>query len=109
MKKVVIAFDVDGTLRCNCTEICQDVNRRIVDLVYIMSKMKNTRIMIWSGGGADYARAFFFRFQEASGLKRIHYAGKLDSSTWKWGKPDIAIDDIQSCELGTVNLIVNEK
>ena len=27
MKKIRIAFDVDGTLRCNCTETCRDPNQ----------------------------------------------------------------------------------
>lgn len=108
MKRVVVAFDVDGTLRCNCTPTCRDVNRRIVDLMYIMRHMKNVSIMVWSGGGAAYAQHFMHRF-ESDLIKGMHYASKLDPSTWKWGKPDIAIDDIQDCELGTINLIVREK
>lgn len=108
MKNIVVAFDTDGTLRCNCTETCQDVNRRIVDLFMILKHMKNTRLMVWSGGGADYARNFFEpKFTDLS--KGVCFASKLDPTTWKWGRPDIAIDDIQECELGVVNLIVREK
>lgn len=113
MRKITIAFDVDGTLRCNCSETCQDVNRRIVDLVYILSSMKNTKIIVWSGGGADYARNFMSKFN----FKHITYASKMFGGYDEQGKPifnpdikpDIAIDDIQDCELGTINLIVNEK
>lgn len=50
MKQVVIAFDVDGTLRCNCTDTCQDVNKRVIDGLYYFKHLKNTHIMIWSGG-----------------------------------------------------------
>lgn len=105
MKMVLVAFDIDGTLRCNCTETCRDVNRRIVDLLLYMQRMKNTRVMIWSGGGAEYARNFMQPFN----LKEVHYASKLDPTTWKWGQPDIAIDDMQECNLGKINLIVREK
>lgn len=100
MKTVTIAFDVDGTLRCNCTETCRDVNRRIVDLVYILERMKNTKIIVWSGGGADYARSFMGKFN----FKGVTYASKLDDI-----KPDIAIDDQQDFNLATFNLIVREK
>lgn len=108
MRDICIAFDVDGTLRCNCTETCRDVNRRIVDLLDIMLHMKNTNVMIWSGGGADYARQFGEQFSRIT-QGRVHYASKIDPSTWKWGKPDIAIDDIQDTAIGLINLIVREK
>lgn len=106
MNTVIIAIDVDGTLRCNCTDTCQDVNRRIVDLLYILKHFKNVKIMVWSGGGVEYARNFMSKFEVAKG---VHYASKVDKSTWKWGQPDIAIDDIQEFNLGKVNLIVREK
>lgn len=101
MRTIVICFDVDGTLRCNCTDTCQDVNRRIVDLLYILATFKNTKIVIWSGGGADYARSFMSRLDLPKG---ITFASKLDGL-----RPDIAIDDIQDTALGKINLIVREK
>lgn len=108
MRKVVVAFDVDGTLRCNHTEDCQDINRRVVDALIFFKHMKNTHVMIWSDGGADYARSFLEpKFPELS--KDVHFASKIDTTTWKWGQPDIAIDDIQECNLGKINLIVREK
>lgn len=103
MEKTVIAFDVDGTLRCNCTDTCRDVNRRIMDLLFIMHSLKNTKIVVWSGGGAQYAEAFMRPFVEGK-LKGITYASKLDGL-----RPDIAIDDIQDTALGTINLIVRGK
>lgn len=107
MNKIVVAFDIDGTLRCNCTDTCQDVNQRIVEGLYFFKHMKNVRIMIWSGGGVDYVRQFMYRHN--IGEQGICIASKLDQSTWKWGRPDIAIDDMQSCNLGMLNLIVREK
>jgi hypothetical protein len=108
MQKIVYAFDVDGTLRCNCTPTCQDINRQVVDGLIFLKHMKNSRIMIWSGGGAEYARNFFAsKFPEMS--KGICFASKLDPSTWKWGQPDWACDDIQECNLAKYNAIVREK
>lgn len=104
MKKVVIAFDVDGTLRCNCTPTCRDVNDDMFDLLNILRRMKNTKIIVWSGGGADYARSFMSPFD----IPGLTYASKLNYYM-QHGKPDIAIDDIQDTGLGTFNLICKEK
>lgn len=102
MKKVTIAFDVDGTLRCNCTDTCDSGNQRIYDLFTILATFKNIDLYVWSGGGADYAR----RFADKLGLpvKPSRCISKFDGF-----KPDIAIDDIQETALGTLNLIVKEK
>lgn len=101
MKKVRIAFDVDGTLRCNCTEMCQDPNEDIVKLYNILAKFKNVELYVWSGGGASYAYSFAVKF----GLKEARCISKLDANF----KPDIAIDDIHDTALGVLNLIVKEK
>jgi hypothetical protein len=103
MRKVKIAFDVDGTLRCNCTDICEDPNTRIVELFNILSNFKNVSLYIWSGGGADYARRFYNKFP----LNRINESHIIS----KIGAPamDIAIDDIQDTAIGKINLIVREK
>ena len=102
MKRVTIAFDVDGTLRCNCTETCREPNQRIIDLWCILQTFKIVELYVWSGGGADYA----WEYAREYGLdaKDSHCISKLTGFT-----PDIAIDDIQDCELGLLNLIVREK
>jgi len=102
MKKVKIAFDVDGTLRCNCTDTCKDPNEDIVELFRILDKFKNTELYVWSGGGAEYARSFARLYKLKVGDARC---------ISKIGAPqmDIAIDDIQDTALGTFNLIVHEK
>lgn len=105
MNKVVIAFDIDGTLRCNCTPTCQDVNQRILTLLSILRTFKNVNIMIWSGGGAEYARSFMRPFA----IHHVCFASKIDPTTWQWGKPDIAIDDQQEFNMAIINLIVKEK
>ena len=55
MKRVVIAFDVDGTLRDNTKEGVI-ANEDIRTLLRILSKMKNTNMIVWSGSGELYAR-----------------------------------------------------
>lgn len=117
MKTIAIAFDVDGTLIS--TEPDADgmpiVNERIRNLLIALSSFKNVKICVWSGGGAGYA-------QHVSRQICIHkyvdfYADKNHQGKDVNGKhifvpdmkPHIAIDDIQSCELGELNLIVREK
>lgn len=117
MKSVSIAFDVDGTLIS--TEKDKDgmpiVNERIRNLLIALSSFKNVKIFVWSGGGAGYA-------QHVARQINIHpyvtaYADKNHQGRDVNGKhiflpdmkPDIAIDDIQACELGLLNLIVREK
>lgn len=102
MKTIKIAFDVDGTLRCNCTDTCQDPNQRIVDMFNTLASFKNTEMYVWSGGGANYA-----------GQHARMYAlpVKIGNCISKISAPqmDIAIDDIQDTAIGTINLIVREK
>lgn len=106
MKRIVIAVDVDGTLRCNCTETCEDPNKRIVELVKTLVTFKNVKIIVWSGGGKAYAQ----RFMDKYGMPpKVKAASKLDPSTWIYGRPQIAIDDIQDTAIADINLIVREK
>lgn len=102
MKIIKIAFDVDGTLRCNCNETCEDSNQDIVDLFRILRKFKNTELFVWSGGGASYARRFAELYKLP--IKDNHCISKFNAP-----QMDIAIDDIQATALGTLNLIVREK
>lgn len=104
MKKVRIAFDVDGTLRCNCTGTCQDPNERIVGLFRILNSFKNTELYVWSGGGSDYARRFAELFELP--IRPSKCISKIGTA------PDfihIAIDDIQDTAIANINLIVHEK
>lgn len=102
MKKVTIAFDVDGTLRCNCTDTCQDPNEDVVAEFLLHAKKKNTEMYVWSGGGADYAKRFARLFELP--VKESNCISKFSGFM-----PDIAVDDIQDTALGRVNLIVREK
>lgn len=105
MKTIKIAFDIDGTLRCNCTEVCRDINKSILNLAIILDNFKNVELWAWSGGGGDYVKSFV---HSNSVLSSIFKDNRCIS---KIGAPqmDIAIDDIQDTALGTFNLIVKEK
>lgn len=102
MQTIKIAFDVDGTLRCNCTETCRNLNFNILTLFSILAGFKNTEMYVWSGGGAEYARQF--ANEHALAVKDSHCISKIGAP-----EMDIAIDDIQDTALGKINLIVREK
>lgn len=111
MKKTTIAFDIDGTLRDNTHEYeVGDMkkrihwNYRICEMAIILSKFKNVTCVIWSGGGKDYAERVMHEFNSHFGKTFKSAHSKLEPIN-----PDVAIDDVQECELGKINLIVREK
>ncbi len=105
MKKIVICFDVDGTLLNNTEKTSPFVaNERIRTLLITLSSFKNTKIIVWSGSGELCAR------QTVHSLGLEHYVdGYASKTNWKEINPDIAIDDIQNTAIGGLNLIVKEK
>lgn len=116
MKKVVIAFDCDGTLIQTVNAKGQMVaNERIRTLLITLASFKNTKIIVWSGGGELWAR----QVTRNLGIEKYvdNIMGKNVLGRDESGHPiisaditpDIAIDDIQSCTLGVLNLIVREK
>lgn len=116
MAKVIVAFDVDGTLIRNSEEVREHgkVYNDDVPIVHqintlqVLSTYKNIRIVVWSGGGKDYAATWGRRL----GLDKYvwRYASKLEHKQLKaMCDTLIAIDDIQSTQIGDVNLIVREK
>lgn len=111
MKKVIIAFDVDGTL----IDSEGNTNWRITELLRLLSRFKNTEIVVWSGGGKSYAEMIVRKLGLEKYVKRCedkNHLGKDEAGKHVFDpdlKPDIAIDDIQACELGSINLIVREK
>lgn len=117
MKEIIIAFDIDGTilnnegippetpthLRPRC-----GVNLEVILLIQILSKkMKNTKIIVWSGGGKEYAENICRLY----GLEKyVHRAyGKTEYNETTDGKIDICFDDVHTCELAEKNIIVKMK
>jgi hypothetical protein len=104
MKKVIFAFDVDGTLIDEASKPHYD----IVALLKIISKLfKNIRVIIWSGGGKDYAQLWVDRLQLSSCVWRV--ASKTEWQEIRKLGNVIAIDDIQDTAIGDINLIVKLK
>jgi len=104
MEKIVIAFDVDGTL----IDSDENVYEHISMLMFVFyTYFKNIRILVWSGGGKQYAETITRRL----GLDKYvwRFASKLEYAEIKRGRIIIAIDDVQDTRLGDINLIVRNK
>ena len=107
-----IAFDVDGTLRrSDADDIGQhgpeflgssDIgNEKVVELLKILASFKSIKIIVWSGGGADYARSICRTLLIDKYVDS--YASKLDAEHYD---VDICFDDQSDVELATVNIQV---
>lgn len=114
MSKVTIAFDVDGTLRDNTITDKVVANENIRTLLVILASFKNTKIVVWSGSGELYARQcgaamgidkYVDQYTTKNHIGMVDGVHQFDPEI----KPDIAVDDIQACVLGNINLIVREK
>ena len=113
MKEIIIAFDIDGTilnnegvppetptyLRPRC-----GVNLEVIMLIQILSKkMKNTRLIMWSGGGKQYAEQICREYGLEKYISRCYGKGECEEEI------DICFDDVHACELAKHNLIVKMK
>lgn len=116
MKEIIIAFDIDGTLLNNegippetPTHLRPQcgVNLEIVMLMQILSKMKNTKIYVWSGGGKEYAEQICRRYGFEKYVDRCFSKQEYDNGLY--GEVDICFDDIHACELAHKNIIVKTK
>lgn len=103
MEKVAFCFDVDGTL---INEDTQHHSTIALLRVLVLQKWKNVDVIVWSGGGKQYAETIGRRL----GLNSVKYHSKLEHNELrtKYHKL-IAVDDIQDTRLGDINLIVRNK
>ena len=128
MKEIIIAFDIDGTilnnegiqpetpthLRPRC-----GLNLEVVSLIQILGrKMKNTKVIVWSGGGKQYAEQIVREYglekyihacygKPTSAPAHLSKGDEYDESIY--GKVDICFDDVHACELAEKNIIVKMK
>ena len=110
MERIAVCFDVDGTI---VAEGDMPIASTIVLLRMLLhQKWKNVDFIIWSGGGADYARTMTRRFvgYDQELMKPVKYYSKMDYEAIR-AKYDkvVAIDDVQDTRLGDVNLIVRNE
>lgn len=108
MQKVAFCFDVDGTLIDEDTVIHSstlDILRAIA-----CQRWKNVDVIVWSGGGADYARTQYGRITKDMDERYIKFHSKLEHEQLRSKYTHlIAVDDIQDTLIGDVNLIVRNK
>lgn len=116
MIKTILAFDIDGTLITNLDPDREhgEVSSKevphpdIIAMLKTFSRFKNVKIVVWSGGGKAYAESIGRRLELDKYVWR--YAGKTEAPELvALGYPIVAIDDIQDCTLGDINLIVRNK
>lgn len=115
MKQIVIAFDIDGTIWGNPlvrgnhpSVVGNSLNLPIAHLMQLLHKhTKNTRIIVWSGGGKDYAEQIVQKFGLEKYVDGIY--GKHEYDETIYGKVDIAFDDEHAFELADKNIIVRMK
>lgn len=108
MKEVIIAFDIDGTLITNTNGVgVERLNIPVYQLLTLFRGMKNTKIVVWSGGGKEYAQQIAVKYGFAN-LVDV-FEGKHEYDETIYGKVDIAIDDQHEFALADKNLIVRMK
>jgi len=93
---MIIAFDVDGTL----INFDNTPNYRVIDILRWFQQ-NGDRIIIWSGGGMNYAE----HWNNKLGLNADEVVFKTKESALKIN-PDIAFDD-EFINLGKVNIKIN--
>jgi hypothetical protein len=99
MSKLVVAFDVDDTLivPAVATGFDRDVPNYETIAVYRWFQAQGHTMVIWSGGGADYAK----QWAEKLGLRAESYRDKHEP----WDPPDLSFDD-SDLTLAKVNVKV---
>lgn len=128
MDEIIIAFDVDGTILNNegiKPETPQylrprmGLNLEVITLIQILSrKMKNTKVIVWSGGGKQYAEQIVREY----GLEKYvhqcygkptnapaHLSKGDEYDETIHGKVDLCFDDVHACKLADKNIIVKMK
>lgn len=105
MEKIAFCFDIDGTLIDG-----EEKHVNTIKLLIAMGeqKWKNVKVVVWSGGGEEYAKTFVSRLGLENHVDMV--IGKLQyPMLQKLGYKIIAVDDVQDTRLGDVNLIVRNK
>lgn len=108
MKEIIIAFDIDGTLISNTNGLGKEhLNIDIYNILVLLSKMKNTKIIVWSGGGKDYAEQIVEKYGIGKFINEVH--SKQDYDETISGHVDIAFDDQHEFSMAINNIIVRTK
>ena len=113
MKEIVIAFDVDGTILNNegippetppHLRPKTTVNLPVISLLQLLARhTKNVRVIVWSGGGKEYAERVCREYGLERWVDRCYAKGEC------YEEVDIAFDDQHSFDLAIANIIVKMK
>lgn len=105
MEPIAFCFDVDGTLIDGDNKHVSTIKLLVV---LAEQKWKNVKIVVWSGGGRDYAETFVRRYGLENHvdqvMSKLEYKGLREA-----GYKIVAVDDIQDTRLGDINMIVRNK
>lgn len=96
---VIVAFDVDDTLVI-WNEDTPSPNWDMINMLLLFNKMPHTQIVVWSGGGIDYAESMGRWLNLPSS---VDYAAKMPDFA------DIAFDDggdERELTLAKVNILI---
>lgn len=110
MKDIIIAFDVDGTIYGSPFSHKGEpvLNVKTIQLMQLLKEhVKNCKIIVWSGGGRDYAEQMVNKWGLDRWVDRCY--GKQDYDETIDGEVDIAFDDEYLFDMAKVNLIVKIK
>lgn len=94
---MIIAFDVDGCL----IDKNDKARTEVVNFLKALALHEENRIIVWSGGGEDYARLWVARLK----LEKYVYGCASKLGNVADAGVDLAIDDMPA-ELGRVNIRV---
>lgn len=110
MKDSIIAFDVDGTIYGSPFSHKGEpvLNLKTVQLMQLLKDhVKNCRVIVWSGGGQEYAEQIVTKFGLERYIDRCY--GKHEYDETIDGKVALAFDDEYIFDMAVVNLIVKTK
>jgi FMN phosphatase YigB (HAD superfamily) len=110
MKEIIIAFDIDGTIYGSHFMHKGEpvLNLKTVQLMELLrNHIKNSKIIVWSGGGKEYAESILTKFGLDDLVDRCYSKSEYDEVID--GTVDIAFDDEVSFDMARVNLIVKSK
>lgn len=107
---MIVAFDVDGTIYGSPWAHKGEpvLNVKTIQLMQLLREhVQNIKIIVWSGGGKEYAEQIVIKF----GLERWvdECFSKQEYDDIINGKVDLAFDDEFNFDMAKVNLIVKTK
>lgn len=95
MNLPIVAFDIDGTLISENTDKPKPEMVRLLQAFYDTGKV---HVVVWSGGGVDYARTIGNRIKLPAG---VEYMAKTNAI-----RPDLAFDDMPEFDMADKVIIV---